>query len=96
MRGVCLDFQDTVLYQDNLNPERHGFRSGPTGSHGIDSIRNINVLYASGSSLTHSNTNYKIYHGTAGEVKNEITVLCYIQEGKNGVESWGWLFLFQL
>lgn len=83
MRGVCLDFQDTVQYQDNLDPEWHGFRSGPTGLHGMDSIRHVNVLYASGSSLIHPNTNYKIYHGRAVEVMNEITTfLWYIQGGK--------------
>lgn len=70
MRAVCLDFQDTVQYQENLDPEWHGFRSDPTGLHGIDYIRNVNSLYASGSSLIHPNMNYKICHGRAGEVKN--------------------------
>lgn len=75
MRRVCLDFQNTVQYQDNLDLELHGFRSGPTGLHGINSIRNVNVLYASGTSLIHPNMNYKIYHGRAVEVMNEITTL---------------------
>lgn len=82
MRGVCLDFQDTVQYQDNLDPERRGFRSGPTGLHGMDSNRHVNILYTSGSSLVHPNMNYKIYHGRDVEVMNEITTFFVVYSGQ--------------
>lgn len=94
MRGVCLDFQNLVQYQDSLDPEWYGFRSGPTRweLHVMVSIWNVSVLYASGGSLIQANTNYKIYHGRAREVKNEMTTLMWYicmfpREEKHGAES---------
>jgi len=43
----------------------------------MDSMSNVSVLYASGGSFTQANMNYKIYHGRAREVKNEITTLMW-------------------
>lgn len=58
----------------------------------MDSTWNLSILYASGGSLIQANTNYKIHHGRAREVKKEImSLLWYIQvfprEEKNDAES---------
>lgn len=56
------------------------------------SIWSVSVLYASGGSLIQANTNCKICHGRAMEVKNEMTTLMWYihmfpREEKHGAES---------
>lgn len=57
----------------------------------MNSIWNVSVLDASLGSLIHANMNYKIYHDTAREVKNEMTTLVWyilvFPKEKVGAES---------